>query len=624
MMQDIWLDKVRFKNVRQYIDDMEMDFPDGFTLFIGKNGAGKSTIFKAISMAFYGDDGSPKGERLTVSDLVNRQTKKDLEIHVNFRIIENDITDNYEIDLYQDHKKFKNRLIFTKNKIDISGQSKTETYKIIENLLYPRDVYHNVVCFSQQIKDFFTALTNSEQKQIFDSIFITIKDYNIYAQNTFKAIKNVNELIQKLELKSESLKDNIDIKIKSRDQLVKDKENKIQDNNRLLNESKELKFNKENEMEKIQIEFDQISFDENIFKMVQKQIVDLKIERARLEQELKNLKISLDNKLEQEVQRIEYDLNKKKDQEKIVIGEDKSKKLKVYDDQLQDILNQQYQLSKKYDCSDLINKKDSSNTESQKEILFINLEIETVENEFDISDTEKEKKNRLLIIDNNIKEILDKAASIKELYSSVKSSVDEKQNIIDEDQEKLNKSISVCSKCLRPFTTEKEKEIIRDSINKIKDEINILSEQIKNYKIQIAELKKDYEETIELKNKTEKNYDEKIQDILNRKNNKRDVLLRKRKLIEDELSSIISNIQSEINQKEELKSKEESILTEEKQKIRNEMTIINEDFENQIQNLDRVYLNDLLKIKKEHIYKYSGEFSLQEKEISEKISVIDV
>ena len=174
-MQDIYLDNIKLHNVRCHTD-MEMDFPVGLTVIKGKNGSGKSTITKSISMALYGDSGDAKGKRLEVADMVNEKAKGNLEIILNFRIIENNITDKYEIQLYQDHKKFRNKMILLKNGIDISQKSKTETYKFIEKLLIPRDLYHNIIYFNQQVKDFFTSLNNSEQKEIFDSILSLVSD----------------------------------------------------------------------------------------------------------------------------------------------------------------------------------------------------------------------------------------------------------------------------------------------------------------------------------------------------------------------------------------------------------------------------------------------------------------
>ena len=99
-MIDIYIDKVELQNCRGH-SEMEMDFPvNNFTVIQGKNGSGKSTIPKSISMALFGDDGSPPGEKLTVTEMVNRKTGKDLSIKVYFRSIESDVVDHYRVELY--------------------------------------------------------------------------------------------------------------------------------------------------------------------------------------------------------------------------------------------------------------------------------------------------------------------------------------------------------------------------------------------------------------------------------------------------------------------------------------------------------------------------------------------
>lgn len=186
-MIDFYLDKIQLRNVRCYGDDiMEMDFPvNNLTVFTGRVGAGKSTIFKAISMALYGEDGGAKNEKLSIDDLLNEKNGKNLEIHLYFHSTkdnENEET-KYEIHLFHKHSKYNNKLVFIKNGKDISLASKTETYDLIERTLIPSGVYHNTYYFTQQCKNFFTSLSNSEQKDIFNSI-LDLSEYKCYYDNT--------------------------------------------------------------------------------------------------------------------------------------------------------------------------------------------------------------------------------------------------------------------------------------------------------------------------------------------------------------------------------------------------------------------------------------------------------
>lgn len=181
------LQKICLRNVRCYGDEvMEMDFPiNNLTVFTGHVGAGKSTIVKAVSMALYGEDGGVKGEKLSIDDMVNERTGKNLEIHLYFTAVDSanpDSTDNYEIHLYHKHNLYGSKIVFMKNGVDISANGKLDTYRLIEKTIIPKDVYHNIYYFTQQAKNFFTALPNSEQKAIFDSI-LDLSEYDGYYEN---------------------------------------------------------------------------------------------------------------------------------------------------------------------------------------------------------------------------------------------------------------------------------------------------------------------------------------------------------------------------------------------------------------------------------------------------------
>ncbi|GAB1444184.1 hypothetical protein MASR2M39_30300 [Ignavibacteriales bacterium] len=47
------INKLRLKNFKQYKDET-INFPNGLTDLVGRNGAGKSTVFDAISFALFG------------------------------------------------------------------------------------------------------------------------------------------------------------------------------------------------------------------------------------------------------------------------------------------------------------------------------------------------------------------------------------------------------------------------------------------------------------------------------------------------------------------------------------------------------------------------------------------
>jgi DNA repair exonuclease SbcCD ATPase subunit len=166
-MDIIKFQKVHLENCGCH-HEIDIDFVEKtLTAITGKNGKGKSTIFNSMVIGLFGDTGEATGPSLRVSDLLNRKSPKNLLINIFFLV--ND--DKYEIRKYQKHSQHSNKTILLKNDNDISGKSVTETHKKIESILVSKGVFRNTVYFGQQIKDFFTALTNSEQKLIFNAIF---------------------------------------------------------------------------------------------------------------------------------------------------------------------------------------------------------------------------------------------------------------------------------------------------------------------------------------------------------------------------------------------------------------------------------------------------------------------
>jgi DNA repair exonuclease SbcCD ATPase subunit len=92
--------------------------------------------------------------------------------------------------------------VFVKDGRDISLESKTATYELIEKTLMPKNVYHNIYYFTQQAKNFFTALPNTEQKEIFNSI-LDLSEYKDY-------YSNVKDCLTQSELKITSCASSIE------------------------------------------------------------------------------------------------------------------------------------------------------------------------------------------------------------------------------------------------------------------------------------------------------------------------------------------------------------------------------------------------------------------------------
>lgn len=313
------IDKIHLRNVRNYGDDgMDMDFPLGnLTVFTGHVGAGKSTILKSVSMALYGDDGGVKGEKLSIDDMVNERTGKNLEIELFFHSINtlnNNERDDYEIHLYHKHAKYQNKLIFIKNGKDISANGKMDTYRLIEKTIIPKDVYHNIYYFTQQAKNFFTALPNSEQKAIFDSI-LDLSDYDHYYENCRNQISQYEKIVEECDLKVKmyessiedktkmlaSIKENIDTLIKQHKETMEslqlqskqlhDKLKSIEDESILDSSSKDItiqinELNNQAQLKLSQIDNEIKSLMQQLTEVNSKMTSDFEIEKAKATQEL--------------------------------------------------------------------------------------------------------------------------------------------------------------------------------------------------------------------------------------------------------------------------------------------------------------------------------------------------
>lgn len=204
-MKEIYFDNLKLKNVRCY-DSLETDFPVScFEVVVGKNGKGKSTIPKTVNFAIYGND----GEDSKASDMIRRSDAKNMEIIFNFRVD----SDRYRIERYYKHSKG-DELLFFKNDVDISGETKTATYELIEAVLVPQRIYKNTVYFAQQVKDFFLAVGNTDQKSIFNSI-LNLSVWEERRENNKTIKEKLNRSINDKTLEFNSCKTSLEEKLRN-------------------------------------------------------------------------------------------------------------------------------------------------------------------------------------------------------------------------------------------------------------------------------------------------------------------------------------------------------------------------------------------------------------------------
>ena len=162
-MRNIIFEKVGMKNFGPYIEPLEFEIKNGkLTLITGPNGVGKTMSLDAIPYTLYGlTTKGVKGD-----DVVNNIIGKNCHTWVNIKID----NDNYTINRYHKHSKFRNTVLLSKNGAEPYKKGQKEVLPEIERLILPRQLFMSTIMFGQKVKDFFTDLGDADKKEIFRKI----------------------------------------------------------------------------------------------------------------------------------------------------------------------------------------------------------------------------------------------------------------------------------------------------------------------------------------------------------------------------------------------------------------------------------------------------------------------
>lgn len=537
------LDQIQLRNVRCYGDDiMTMDFPiNNLTVFTGRVGSGKSTILKAVSLALYGEDGGAKGEKLSIDDIINEKNGKNLEIHLYFHSY---IDDNknaetkYEIHLFHKHTKYNNKLVFVKDGRDISLESKTATYELIEKTLIPKNVYHNIYYFTQQAKNFFTALPNTEQKEIFNAI-LDLSEYSSYYDNVKHELDDIKLKCDKdttsygiIQENIKNLKDFIDNK-------KMEHSDKVDKSNKRLLELDILSVDLQNDIDRVMEQLDK--FDN----------VDDELVKLEMSNQEKRLTLERDlNKINEKIDSIDKNFNDN------VLPTLKQKYIDLRNNQVKDIQNEIQKIKSNIELfktkndkqiSDIntkyskiiSDKKESFNNsiaDIKEDIGALEMEISKLDSACiqNISNETTKSQNEI----NEIKDKLNKHTGNKTLLdvnlSKLRDQFKECTSKITEYKEALNKPDAVCSLC-------GQKLVNKDHIQKHIDNIEKQLEEIKKQGI-------DYKSQLENEVKEIEACNSKIKDISEKFVQKKQELLSQKELdsknFKDKLSELRSKLSS--------------------------------------------------------------------------------
>jgi DNA repair exonuclease SbcCD ATPase subunit len=182
--------EIGMENYGPYTEPFILECPENsLTLITGPNGVGKTISLDAMSFTFYGI--TSKGER--GDDVVNNIVEKNCRTWVKFK---EDGGDSYLVERYHKHTKYRNTVHITRNNDDKPYKvGHKECLPEIERLICDRKAFTNTLMFGQKVKDFFTDLTDTDQKAIFWKILDLLK-YGHFSKTASKELDTLGAQIR--------------------------------------------------------------------------------------------------------------------------------------------------------------------------------------------------------------------------------------------------------------------------------------------------------------------------------------------------------------------------------------------------------------------------------------------
>jgi len=616
-MKDVYFDSIDIENTRG-LSEMQMLFPVGkFNAIVGKNGHGKSTIPKSITMAAYGTD----DEGNNISDFVNRKVGKNLEIIFKFRVVDKDVTESYEIKLYQNHSKFHNKFLLMRNGVDISGKTKTETYSMIENILIPYNVFKNTVIFSQQIKDFFTALTNSGQKSIFNSILnldIWLQRYkkvDVELKKLYFSIEDINNEILTLKAtlpENEKMLQMLELKKKEKiDELSKSKMSLIESIMNLEKNNLDLEENKKQLQSKL-VEVDKLK---NNVVVLQSQQTTISDKLSKFDETIKEKRTEKETEINREFEIIIskkiLDINAKFDNDKNKLNHD-----------LNIVMTELVKISDRFSTVRLETDKYTFVSEKQKESRIVTEDLRNLEIEYSTSDIETEKFETLSRLNDKKQGLISQSELIKNSGINLKKVVEQLTEDINTDHSALNKEISICSKCGQPLGEDHKKKVKKDiEDNKIK--LDNFNKDLQTTKEKFEDIKKEIISFTEEIKKKEEDYNQLIIKKKTEKNQKIDILRRKSQLLTDEMQSYSEIIDEKISKLKDEGRKESSIINQKKEDIQESLIKMDISKSKEIKLVSDENEKECYNRKLEQIKKLLSQFSSEKEKLQFSFTELD-
>lgn len=412
------------------------------------NGSGKSSIFEAIVFALFEETSS--GEKDVANRIINNGFCVNLKLEIN----------GIEYTIVRESKKGnKSIVVLYKNDVDISARNKTDTNKLIQDLLgINKNIFLDSVFLSQSVSTNLASLSPTQRKERLeiltntDIIINNFKEKLKEQQTNFESIcvdteKNINKIQGNID-SLQNQKQNIQIKIDEINEQIRQRDllGNVEDIEKQL---KELQQNSDNY--KMQIN----DLDNNIITDIEKQI-----ENKRLEgEENRNQKSELEKQLNdkrQEYNNIQLDITSVQSQ----IGYYKSDIIKI-NEQIEEIKNSDK-------CPTCGRKYENSNEEHIKQkIESYNRDIEFYNKQIEDMTKEVEEKNKQLELIQN--EGIKLHSQVDEIDSLVQQNNKEVKQIEDIKKQKIQEK----------FNLQQQQQAIEQNIQNLRNK----KEQILSFKV---------------------------------------------------------------------------------------------------------------------------------------------
>ena len=451
--------------------EKNIDFINGITVIKGKNGNGKSTIFEMLYFILTGK--SYRGIKKKAS-LINHTNKKDLEVQLNFKKNNKDIT---IIRRMKPKKDIPSDVLIIDGKKTNFTDKKNFQIEIEKLLGVNEEILKQQIFLSQSFYEPFVELSPESKRKFISRVFglNKFKEMEIKIKEDIKSLKydidilNVN--ITNLEDKINYIKEN---EIEKKKIILE----RINNCNNIIEETKEeIKKNKENlyeinidELNKKELEIDKLNEIKNRLKSDLVFYEKTNIKNNKLKNKISNLEEELDelgqNRLKEENEKeIKlYNSGKIEDKKNKLI--DSINKLKNKKEIIQNNLDDKWNMIKFYEendkcptCNKELTDKERD-TERDKLVRII-----------------KEYENKNIEIENKIDEYNKKIKKLSFLQKKIEEIIKKINN--------NNRKIKTLEKTIETLEEQIEKDVNDYKINKLNENFNVRKEQIKRLKMEI-------------------------------------------------------------------------------------------------------------------------------------------